>query len=154
MLLRTLSKCILNNDRHRASTTSLENQFQCLSILMIQKCFLIPSLIVPWNSLVPFPSCHQFPRSRAWHPPLLPHLRELQEATTSHLDLLFSRLHWICLQPHYQFCFLLLDAFKDLNISFVLQSPEKQAIHIYIKVYICVCMCSYISILFLCHFSP
>lgn len=141
-------------ERHGASTTSLESRFQCLSILMIQKCFLMPSLTLPWNSFVPFLSCYQFPRSRAWHLRLLSHLRELQEAMRSHLGLLFSRLRWMFLQPYYQFCYLFLDAFKDFNISFALRSPEQQAIHTYIKVYVCVSMCSCISILLLCYFSP
>jgi len=92
MLLKALSRCLLN--RHRTSATSLESLSQCLTTLMVNKCFPMPSLILFWCSFVPFPYILPLiPRSRAQHLPLLPLLRELQEGhLRSPLSLLFSSL--------------------------------------------------------------
>lgn len=44
---RASSKCLLNSDRHGASTTSPGSLFQCLTTLMGKKSFLTPSLTPP-----------------------------------------------------------------------------------------------------------
>ena len=86
MLLKVLSRCLLN--RHRTSATSLESLSQCLTTLMVNKCFPMPSLILFWCSFVPFPYILPLiPRSRAQHLPLLPLLRAVMLSLR-----LFSRL--------------------------------------------------------------
>lgn len=62
---------------------------QCLTILMVKKCFLMSNLSLPWHSSVPFLSCHQFPAAEpgtsvclpssgsCTEPPLL-HTRQVQ----------------------------------------------------------------------------
>ena len=55
MLLQTLSKCLLNTDRLGESTASLGSLFQCLTTLLVKKCFLTSSLNLPWRSFEPFP---------------------------------------------------------------------------------------------------
>ena len=52
---RALSKCLLNTDSPGAPTTSLGSLCQCLTTLTVKKCFLTPSLNLPWCSFVPFP---------------------------------------------------------------------------------------------------
>lgn len=53
MLLRALSKCLLNADRHGASATSLRSLFQGLTTLTVKEFFLMSSLILPWVCAVP-----------------------------------------------------------------------------------------------------
>jgi len=55
LLLRALSKYLLNTDGLGASTTSLESLFQCLTNLSVKKCFLMSSLNLLWHSFEPFP---------------------------------------------------------------------------------------------------
>ncbi|KAK4823085.1 hypothetical protein QYF61_025707 [Mycteria americana] len=50
-----LSKCLLNTDGLGASTTSLGSLLQCLTTLLVKKCFLTSSLNLPWHSFEPFP---------------------------------------------------------------------------------------------------
>ena len=72
------------------------------------------------------------PRSRAWHLPLLPLLRELQRLMRSPLGLLQTGqpqcpqplLTGNAFQPCHQLGYSLLDACKNLNILFTLQCPE------------------------------
>lgn len=99
MLLRALSECPLNIDRHRVSTTSLGSLFQCLTTLMVQKCFLTPSLTLP-RQLCAVPVLPSVPSGRAQHFPLLHLLRLLQGARWSPLSLLFSRLGNCSSCPH------------------------------------------------------
>ena len=54
-MLRALSKCLLNTDRLRASTTSLGSLSQGLTTLSLKKCFLTSSLNLSWCSFEPFP---------------------------------------------------------------------------------------------------
>lgn len=42
ILLRALSKCLLDTDKHGASTTSLRSLLQYLTTLMVNKCFPTP----------------------------------------------------------------------------------------------------------------
>ncbi|KAK4829643.1 hypothetical protein QYF61_005936 [Mycteria americana] len=94
MLLRALSKRLLNTDRLGASTTSPGSLFQGLTTLSVKKCFLMSSLNLPWCSFEPFPdilsldlreksSASPFPR---------PFLRKLLRAMRLPLSLLFSKL--------------------------------------------------------------
>jgi len=46
MLLRALPKCLLNTDGHGAPTNSLGNLFQCVTTLVVKKCFLMSRLLV------------------------------------------------------------------------------------------------------------
>ena len=54
-LLRAPSSLILSISRDRASTTSLINLCQCLTILNLGNFFLISSPNLPFLSLKPFP---------------------------------------------------------------------------------------------------
>lgn len=68
---------------------SISHLSQCLTILMVKKCFLMSNLSLPWHSSVPFLSCHQFPAAEpgtsvclpssgsCTEPPLL-HTRQVQ----------------------------------------------------------------------------
>lgn len=51
MLLEDLPILTLNSSRDGASTTPLENQFQCLTILRVKHFFLMPNLNLPFSSL-------------------------------------------------------------------------------------------------------
>jgi len=94
MLLRALSKCLLNADRLETSTASLGSLFQCLTTLLVKKCFLMSSLNLSWCSFEPFPCVLSLdPRGKSSAPRSpLPLLRKLQRAMRSPLSLLFSRL--------------------------------------------------------------
>jgi len=124
MLLRALSKCLLNTERVGASTASLGSLFQCLSTLLVRKCFLRPSLNLPWRSFEPFPCVLSLDtrEKTSAHPSPLPLLRQLQRAMTLPISFLFSKLekprvltgHYF--QPFHQLCCLHLGTFKDLNL--------------------------------------
>lgn len=55
VLPRTLSKCLLNTDGPGALTTSLGKLFQCLSTLLVKKCFLMSTQNVQGHSFEPVP---------------------------------------------------------------------------------------------------
>jgi len=76
MLLRALSKCLLNIDRLEALATPLGNLFQCLTTLSEEKFFLTSGLNLPWRSFEPF-ACV-----------LSPDLRKKRSAPPSPLPLL------------------------------------------------------------------
>lgn len=59
MLLRTLTTCLLNTDRHGEPISSLGSIYQCLTTFE-KKCFPVPSLTIPWCSSLLFPSSHRF----------------------------------------------------------------------------------------------
>lgn len=60
VLLRALFECLLNSDRHEASTTSLGSLFQCLSNFTVKNFFPMSILTIPWHSYVhSHISCHQ-----------------------------------------------------------------------------------------------
>lgn len=118
-----MSKCLFNTGRHGVTVTSLSYMFQCLTILTVQKCFLMQS-VTCWHS-----SALSVSRSKTEHLALLPPLCSCRE----HL-LASSRLGNSCVlslsskdmlsSPATRLHCPPLDAFKDLNILFVLQSPE------------------------------
>lgn len=49
LLVRALSKCLLNIDRQGASDTSLESQFHCLTTITIKNFFQMSILNAPWQ---------------------------------------------------------------------------------------------------------
>lgn len=72
MLLRALSKYLLNTDCFGASTPSLRSPLQCFNILLVKKCFLMSSLNHPCTALNhSHMSCHWIPGRRAQDLPLL-----------------------------------------------------------------------------------
>jgi len=92
MLLRALSKCLLNPDRLGALTTSLGSLFQHLTTLSVKKCSLMSSLNLPWHSFEPFPHILSLgTKRRAQHLPLHVPSRMLQRAVRSPLSLLCSK---------------------------------------------------------------
>lgn len=89
-----------------------------------------PSLVL----LFAIPILPMVPRSRAWHLPFLPS-QELQRAVRSTLGLLFSRVDTLAsltqhFQPCYHFCCPPLDAFNDLNITFILWRKGQHAVYV------------------------
>lgn len=99
----------LKAGRHGWWATSLGSLFQCFNTLKVKKCFLIPSLNTPLPTIlcgfVPILSCHQFPG--AWPGTLFcfPSSGSCRE-------------QWGCLSFFQGF------TFKDLNMFFMLWSPE------------------------------
>lgn len=136
ILLRSLSKCFLNADRHGVSSSSLGSLFQCLTILVVNKSFLMPSLNLFWYSLVPLLCILSLvTREQSPAPPSTSSARKVTERNvvtswpppywTNQLSLFFPhRTFWPC----YQLCCQFLDAFKDPNVLFILWSPELQGI--------------------------
>lgn len=51
MLLRALSRWLLKSSGNGGSTTSLDNLFQCFTVLMVKKFFTISSLVQPVISI-------------------------------------------------------------------------------------------------------
>lgn len=54
MLLKILSKSLLNIDRHGSSITSIGSLLQCLTTLPVEKFFITSSLNLPWGNFLPF----------------------------------------------------------------------------------------------------
>jgi len=132
--MRALSLWLLNTDRHRVSTTSLGSLLQCLTTLIAQKCFPVPSLTLLWQpSATPIGA-----RSRAWHlsaPP--PHKAAESSkvifapppAWTAQVSSAFS--HRTHLPTLLSVLVPPLEAFKDSNTLFILWRPE---LHMMFKV--------------------
>ena len=55
MSLSAVSALSLTTSRDSNPTASLGSLFQCVTTLLEKKCFLTPSLAVPWYNLRPFP---------------------------------------------------------------------------------------------------
>ena len=130
MLLRALSRCLLNTDRLAASTTSTASLFQCFATLSIKKCFLMSCPNSPWCSFEPFPrilSLENREKSSAPPSPLSPlqediesndvapqppflQTRQAQSPQLLLTEHAFQTSHQLCCPP--------LDTFKDLFTSF------------------------------------
>lgn len=61
MLLRAISQCLLNTDRHGTFTTSLGSLCQCLIALTVQKCFPVPTPTLPGAALCCSQPCQWCP---------------------------------------------------------------------------------------------
>lgn len=135
-LMRTLYKCLLNTHRCRASTTSLGSLFQCLTILTVNKCFLLPSLTLPWHSSGLFPSGHRFQeQSSAPSPASTPQgAAESSEIASwpppgqSRCSQPLFTSSGGALQTCHQLCCPLSDAFKYINMIIIVWGPELYAI--------------------------
>ena len=66
MLLRALSKYLLNTDGLGASTTSLGSLLQCLTTRLVKKCFLMSSLNLSWCSFESFPCVLSLDTREKW----------------------------------------------------------------------------------------
>ena len=55
MSLSTTFKCFLNTSRDSDSTTYLSSLFQCLTIFLEKKFFLMSNLNLPWHNSMPLP---------------------------------------------------------------------------------------------------
>lgn len=79
----TLSNSLLNTDWLGTSTTPLRNLFQCLTMLLVKKCFLISPMNVHWHSFESF--LHDLSldiRNKSSAPPsTVPLLRSWREAS-------------------------------------------------------------------------
>lgn len=76
-----MSKCLLNSDKPGALTTSLGNLFQCLTTIVVKKCFQASSLNLPWHSFEPYPQVLSLDtwEKRSAAPSVLPLLRICRE---------------------------------------------------------------------------
>ena len=128
MLLRALSKCLLNPDRLGASTSSLGSLFSSLTTLSVKKFFLMSGLNLPWCSFEPFPcilSLDTREKSSAPHFPC-PLFRKQWRAVRSPLSFLSFKLDKPRVLSHFSqdipsspftcIVCVLLNAFEYLNI--------------------------------------
>lgn len=132
-ILRALQKCLLNMDRHRASTSSLESLFQFPTTLLVKRFFPHIWSKQPQHNLQLF--SHILPeRKRCRHLPL--HFPSLDGGKDqwSALDHLFSK------HTNSELCLFLqlrcpsLDAFNYLNLFFEILEPR---LHIIFKMRVC-----------------
>lgn len=123
----------MSHEHREAESIHNRSLFQCLTTLTVNKCFLMPTLRLPWHS-VPFPSCHLFqgaqPSTSLFSSSAGNAL--LQKAVRLPLGLLQMR-QLNCPQPlligHvFQPCCPSQDAFKNLNILLTLRGPVLHAI--------------------------
>lgn len=103
MLLKALSHCVLNTDRCRAPTTCLGSLCQCLTTVMAQKCFPMPTPTLSCCSSVPFLSCHWCPGAESHTSLLFPaqggaaESSEVEVAELPLVELNISSAPFLCL---------------------------------------------------------
>ena len=126
VLLRVLWKCLLNADRHEASSISLGSLFQYLTTCTTKKSFIISSLNLTGTAL--FCNWYQEKETSSFLFTLTPQEAVERNEVTS--DPPFSSLKELkcpqplftgyAFQPFYQLCSPPIHTVKDFNIFFIL----------------------------------
>lgn len=135
--MRASSKWLLSNERHGTSTTSQGSLLHCLTTLKVKKFFLKSNVI--WCTCVPhlwiLPSVRREKQPAPLSTSLLQGVAGSHEAVSQ--PLLLQTRQPKCSQPllirhvfqHLnQLCYPPMDAFKYINILFILWRPELHTI--------------------------